>query len=165
MYRLNVLKADLMRVARLGSICRGHTWIGNSAFPKSATASHLVGQTVPANLIIVQNGLEWVWASPCSGGCSTITLHSNWRYATDAELANRPPNSAFGSAGNEICATPYFDNTFDHCDWSDLAAGNVTSQPNGGSDETLLVRGEVNTSKALGPNCRVITRVFLCGKK
>ncbi|MDC1198759.1 thrombospondin type 3 repeat-containing protein [bacterium] len=132
--------------------------IGISAFlglVAPAQATHLLGTHVPPHLIVAHNGLEWVWASPCSGGCSQVNPSAppgeGWRFATDAEFALRPPASAFCPSGfncysalNQLCASPYFDNSYHHCDWVNLDQGRVTSQPKNLYWETLLVRSVIS---------------------
>jgi hypothetical protein len=116
---------------------------------------------VPDSVIVTYNGLEWVWASPCAqNGCTSGILvgKDGFNYATAAQWAQRPPVSAFGGTK---CASPYFDKTFDHCDWSDptfsggvfdglatfgsapydgLPAGPDGNEPMGPWAETWLVR-------------------------
>ncbi|WP_456469985.1 hypothetical protein [Caminibacter sp.] len=57
----------------------------------------------------------WAWASPCSGGCSTITFShvaSGWRFVkSESEWNLRPDKSMI-----QHCAAPYFDNKWTHCD-------------------------------------------------
>jgi hypothetical protein len=90
--------------------------------------SHL-GQAPPANLQLSHNGLQWLLASPCvNGGCSSIRFHSGWRYATNAEWAARPDLRWFSN--NRRCASAYFDNRYNHCDYGDITRGHVTSHPN-----------------------------------
>jgi hypothetical protein len=114
---------------------------------------------VPDELIVKHNGLEWVWASPCSGGCSQplpSMMPGGWRFATDAEFSLRPPASAFAAPGwleppngtcyadhtrrPCLCASQYFDPNFDFCDGGDLLAGLVTNVYNGGNWDMLFVR-------------------------
>ena len=86
-----------------------------------ARAANL-GQPVPASVIVVHNGLEWVWASPCAlNGCTSgIDVgHDGFRFATVAEWALRPPVSAFRTP--DKCASPWFDHTWNHCDWNDAS--------------------------------------------
>jgi hypothetical protein len=115
-----------------------------------------LGQPVPDALIVSLNGLEWVWASPCAlNGCTAgIDVgHDGFNFATDAQWAIRPTESAFHGK----CASPYFDHTHDHCDQVNLDPGpypnswKYGSAPTGGLptadglpmlgySETLLVR-------------------------
>ena len=126
-----------------------------AAQPASAAPS-LVGPP-PANAFIVFGGLDWAWASPCNNDCSTITLAYGFRYPTAAEWATHPAyrdfvdplgNSNGAQNGVRIrCASPYFDNTYSHCDDIDFAAGRVAGGPGngpppGGVEETLIVRGQ-----------------------
>ena len=109
---------------------------------------------VPDELVVNFNGLDWVWASPCiHGGCSNPdpANQEGWRYATDEELQNAPACSAFGTAADTLCASPYFDPTHSHCDYNDCESGRVGSAQGQAciSGETLpwceswYVRGEL----------------------
>lgn len=98
--------------------------------PKSAEAAGAtLGQPVPSSLIVTHNGLEWVWASPCAdNGCTANMLigHDGFGFATLDQWVLRPPVSAFGGpfegdAGK--CASPYFDQRWNHCDWNDARRG------------------------------------------
>ncbi|WP_221076296.1 PEP-CTERM sorting domain-containing protein [Agarivorans aestuarii] len=104
------------------------------------------------DVIVSSDIFDWVWASPCSGGCSQLVDNweyasglyddalnaalgvSTWRFASLAELANIPARDLFID-GNK-CAAQYFDNTYSHCDFNDP----VVSSINGGNQDTLLVR-------------------------
>ena len=111
---------------------------------------------VPTNAFIVFGGLNWAWASPCNGGCSTAILGDSWRYATAQEWAARPAASDFltplgnfiGSGGQMACASPWFDPMFNHCDFGDALQGNISSGPDNTvifdtNNETWLVQGRV----------------------
>lgn len=95
----------------------------------------------PLELLVFKNGYYWVWASPCSGGCSTVEpiKISGWRFATEEEWQKRPDVVDFGISDNFKCASSYFDYTYVHCDYFDAERGYVTSQPNGGPYETWLI--------------------------
>ena len=114
---------------------------------------------VPDELIVRHNGLEWVWASPCSGGCSQPSpslASGGWRFATDAEFSLRPPASAFAAPGWSeppngscypehsrkpcLCAAQFFDPNYSFCDGNDLNAGLVVNTYNGGNWEMFFVR-------------------------
>ncbi|MDH3947674.1 MAG: thrombospondin type 3 repeat-containing protein [Gammaproteobacteria bacterium] len=139
---LNVtLAASLSLISIIGQVA-------NAALP-----------TVPDELIVKYNGLEWVWASPCSGGCSQPSpslAAGDWRFASDAEFSLRPPASKFASPGWSeppnsacyadhagspcLCAAQFFDPFFDHCDGNDLVAEKVTNVYNGETWDMLFVR-------------------------
>ncbi len=107
---------------------------------------------VTSDLIVTSSGLEWVWASPCSGGCSTIDFSFQgplgWRFATSSEFLLHPVFAAFVDANQPLgikCASKYFDTIWTHCDARDFSYyGAVVSQPNGNNYETLLVRSSVS---------------------
>lgn len=85
-------------------------------------AASMIGQPVPASVIVVHNGLEWVWASPCAlNGCTAgIDVgHDDFRFATVAEWALRPSADQFRNP--DKCASPWFDFTHNHCDWADAS--------------------------------------------
>jgi hypothetical protein len=71
----------------------------------------LLNAPVPSNAYIVYNGLDWAWASPCSGpACGTgfgldLSYQSTfgWHVPSAAELALAPPNgSDFVFAGANV---------------------------------------------------------------
>ena len=127
---------------------------------------------VPANAFITFGGFDWVWASPCDGGCSQIIFQDGFGYATVAQWANRPQASDFldpggnfsGVGGQMRCGSPWFDLTWDHCDYEDGVNGLVTSGPLNGqsfdSKETWLVRGEASTVPEPGSLLLVGTGLF-----
>jgi hypothetical protein len=108
---------------------------------------------VPDNLIVNHSGLEWVCASPCSGGCSTIDFSFQgplgWRFATEAEFLLHPVLDSFVDAlqpSGYKCAAEYFDSDYIHCDPSDFENGALTSLPNDDSWDTLLVRDQLGAT-------------------
>lgn len=135
-----------------------------SAALSAAPASAQLAGPLPANSYIFFGGFDWAWASPCNtggfaGGCSTLTLQDNFRYATATEWLNRPEYTDFvDPAGNAFgaqngvairCASAYFDIRWTHCDDSNfrlvvnggdyqVASGTNGSQE--GYAETLLIR-------------------------
>lgn len=90
---------------------------------------------VPEELHVSSGGLEWVWASPCNGGCSEPqpTNQVGYRFATLTELLTKAPSCAqFLRPDNSIkCASAFFDPTFIHCDFGDCQIGAVASEPFG----------------------------------
>ncbi len=126
------------------------TTVDGSVPPISIEASQL-GQPVPDSVIVESNGLEWVWASPCTlNGCTTgIDVgHDGFEFATDAQWELRPPVEAFLDPLK--CASPWFDHRWNNCDVGDALDGYYGSSPdwtvgpNGGQRdpkaETWLVR-------------------------
>lgn len=94
-----------------------------SQLPHGPQRASALGQPVPASVIVVYNGLQWVWASPCAlnGGCTSgIDVgHDGFVFATVEQWALRPPISAFRDP--DKCAAPWFDHDWNHCDWADAA--------------------------------------------
>ncbi len=113
---------------------------------------------VPEELIISgDGGLEWVWASPCNGGCGQPDPNNQegWRFATDEELQLFPGCDAFKAQDQStLCGSEYFDPDHTHCDFSNCVDGWVCSSPfqtclNGQSDgnaESFFIRGEVKST-------------------
>ena len=131
------------------------TLLASALAARTAAAQEPDPGPVPANAYITFGGFDWVWASPCDGGCSPeVVFQDGFRYATVAEWADRPQASDFldpfgnfaGDGGQMRCGSPWFDLVYDHCDYKDGVAGFVTSGPLNGqsfdSFETWLVRDE-----------------------
>jgi hypothetical protein len=115
----------------------------------------MIGIDPPANVIVNAGGLEWVYAAPCApGGCGTITLHHGFRLPDQSEWLSS--FTGLSDLYNQFstpspkCATPYFSDNWDHCDFGDLSLGYVYNSPFAPDDfhrthplsETFLVRGE-----------------------
>lgn len=112
----------------------------------SAHASY-IDAPLPSNSYIVRGLLDWAWAFPlpaASGLDLSFESSQGWRLPTLAELASAPLATDFMFAGANVplggtdpvsgasfsavnatlngaaaCATPYFSNSFRHCDWQD----------------------------------------------
>lgn len=113
----------------------------------SANAA-LVNTPVPTNAYITMGGLDWAWANPLPSSSPTFDLAFQsgfgWRLPTAAELLGAPLATDFlfaganvplggsdpvsgavfqatnaGLTGDGACASPYFSNTYRHCDWQD----------------------------------------------
>lgn len=110
---------------------------------------------LPASLIVNAGGMEWVYAGPCAGAgssCGTVTLSNGFNFATDAQWSvSFASLSALSSAFTGKCAAAYFNNSHNHCDFSDITRGYVWHSPlapsaaysNAGHSETFLVRGQI----------------------
>merc|ERR1719291_152451 len=91
------------------------------------------------------NGLCFLWASPCSGGCSQLHAHSSYssfcpglRYATSAEWsAALPVLNADRDVFYGKCAASHLDPRWNHCDQSNHFA----RVEDGGWDDLVLVCG------------------------
>lgn len=103
----------------------------------------LLSGPVPAELHVSSGGLEWVWASPCNGGCSVPqpTHQPGYRFATLDELLTKAPScEQFVRPDNSIrCAAAYFDPIYAHCDLGDCMIGAVSSEHFG-----IGIWGQVN---------------------
>lgn len=119
---------------------------GLATAPGGAEAAYL-DVPVPTNAYITRGGLDWAWAFPlpaASGLDLSYQSTQGWRLPTAAELAFAPLATDFVFAGANVpfggsdpvsgalfaatnanltgaaaCATPYFSNTYRHCDWQD----------------------------------------------
>ncbi len=114
---------------------------------------------VPQELIVVHDGLEWVWASPCSGLCSVPlpTYQDGWRYATGEEWESRPePTDFLNPEGTVKCAAAYFDPVWQHCDWDDAVEGQITSLLDGERHESWFVRGGARDTGVPEPTSLVL---------
>jgi hypothetical protein len=89
-------------------------------------------QEPPANVIVLEDGLEWVYAGPCAGvgGCGDSLPHHGFHFASDAEW-----NQSWATI-NELttafagkCAAPWFNIVHNHCDFGDAAAGFIWHSP------------------------------------
>jgi hypothetical protein len=107
----------------------------------------LTNTPVASNAYITFNNLDWAWAFPlpaAKGLDLSYQAQFGWRLPTEAELASAPlatnfifagANVPFGGSdpvtganfvatnrdltGAAACATPYFSNSYTHCDWQD----------------------------------------------
>jgi hypothetical protein len=154
-----------------------------------AGQAHAAGITFdtapPASVIIVENGLDWIWAAPCAThnpSCgapgnppSTLPIQG-FREPTLTEWANSWSNrdellSRFIVGGAAVCGSPWMDSSFDHCDAADAQAGaiwhasvNGICDPgffdgcNNTNSESFLVRGAESPSPVPEP-----TTFFLLG--
>lgn len=118
----------------------------------------------PASVIVVEGGLEWIWAAPCAAvdpSCGTpgpLPIQG-FRVATDSEWAAAWTDraelvAAFVIGGVAKCGSPWMSSFHDHCDVQDLQNGHIwhafangicnPSYFNGceaSTTETFLVRG------------------------
>lgn len=127
----------LLRVA-LAAALASHFAIADAAY---------INTPLPSNAYITHNGLDWAWAFPlpaASGLDLSFQSAYGWHIASAAELALAPLATDFlfsggnvpfngtdpvsgayfsavnaGYTGNGACATPYFSNSYRHCDWQD----------------------------------------------
>lgn len=122
--------------------------IGLGVFVSQGTAqAAFLDSPVPSNAYITVGGLDWAWAFPLPAGFGLdlgYQASQGWRLPTAAELLSAPLATAFLFAGANVplggtdpvsgasfqatnanlngagaCATPYFSNSYKHCDWQD----------------------------------------------
>jgi hypothetical protein len=139
----------------------------------AATAGPITSD-LPSSAYITVNGLDWAWASPVAStdwGGNTLQepgFHSGWRYATEAELANRPSAYDFlidsshsdpnygGYLANVRNAAAYWNSTFTHIDFGDGVNGYVRSTPDGSSYESWYVRDSLAATPVPEPTSFVV---------
>jgi len=108
------------------------------------------------------NGLCFLWASPCSGGCAQIGAltgplanpafatfcPAGLRYASAAEWVAAEPTLILNKAAfHSKCAAEPIDPTYSHCD----QVNTLVRVPNGGYDEQVLVCGDADTFATPSP--------------
>lgn len=148
-----------------------------------------LGEEPPGNLIVESNGLEWVWASPCrhqsfGDTCTAgIVEHHGFHlpemqdylqsFQDRVRFNLRFAPLIFGTPIT-VCASAYFDKTFDHCNWDNLRQGFVgPNYPFGDTSrdnylwysETLLVR-DVNWANNIqlpAPSTLILLSVGVIG--
>lgn len=101
------------------------------------------------------SGTCYIWASPCSGGCSQLSDFSSYswfcpggiRYATEAEWSTAEPVLIANRAGfYSKCAASVMDPSYDHCD----SSGDFARVPDGGSNEQVVVCDEAPVVSGTG---------------
>ncbi|CAK0819582.1 unnamed protein product [Prorocentrum cordatum] len=109
------------------------------------------------------NGLCFIWASPCSGGCSHLGALSSYssfcptlRYATEQEWSSALPIlNANRPKFYNLCAASQLDPQWSHCDYGVHDSGNQFARIEDGSwNELILVCGPAEgpgTSGISGP--------------
>ncbi len=124
------------------------------AWTSNARAVSQLGIDPPANLIVIVNGDEWVWAAPCAPidpSCGVVQLHHNFHIPTVQDWNDDFPSAAALIAAfdnPQKCASPYFDTVWDHCDSGDLQSAYVWGAPwqntqfgfNASFQEAFLIR-------------------------
>ena len=125
----------------LGLLC------GVAAFWAPASYAHpLIAGDVPAANYITIGGLDWAWASPCSGNgtdcAEAITFHDGWRYPTTFEYDNLMAAAQAALAGGSICASSWFQDDHVHCDFGDPMFRIDTPSTWGIVSDTLVTRGD-----------------------
>ena len=121
-------------------------------FAVSSSYGAFIDSEVPSELYITIDQHDWAWAAPCSPfepSCGVIDLsyqsQFGWGVANEDDfLRDGPLASSFGSVDDFKCASSYFNNTHQHCDYSDGVDGYVFNmpdgQPLGDVHETWVVR-------------------------
>lgn len=128
-------KKALIRALLVGAVISGNV---QAAF---------IDAPLPTNTYIVSNGLDWAWAFPLPASSGLDLSYQStlgWRLPTLAELLQAPDATDFIFVGANVplggsdpvsgasfsavnasltgaaaCATPYFSNSYRHCDWQD----------------------------------------------
>lgn len=128
---------NLVRLAVVAALA-SHFAVANAAY---------INTPLPSNAYITHNGLDWAWAFPlpaASGLDLSFQSAYGWHIASAAELALAPLATDFLFVGGNVpfngadpvsgaafqatngayvgagaCATPYFSNSYRHCDWQD----------------------------------------------
>lgn len=122
--------------------------LAGTAQAQAGDENPAINLPVPLNATIFHNGLRWAWAFPLpasSGIQLSFQSTLGWRLPTAAEMAFAPQATAFmyfganvpiltnddpvsnawfsdlnaNLTGDAACATPYFSDSYDHCDWQD----------------------------------------------
>ena len=139
-----------------------------------APAASMLGIDPPPGVIVNAGGRQWVWASPCAPvapSCDVaVVLHhgfgiptlTDWN-ASFASLASLV--AAFLPGGVQLCASPYFSTSHNHCDTSDLTGGFVwgapfSVSPSHPAAESFLVRGGQEVPE---PNAALLLITGLAG--
>lgn len=134
------MKYSLIAAAALlaasGSTFAGTT-VGSVGVSGPAPAMTDLGIDPPASALVMNAGLEWAWANPCSatpsgcgGGNAGVMYHHGFADPTAAQWATWGSLAALQSAfASGPCASSYFSISFDHCDAGDLASGYVWNSP------------------------------------
>jgi len=100
---------------------------------------------VPASNFLTLGGLDWAWASPCSGNgtdcAEPITFHDGWRYPSTFEYDVLMPAAKAALASGGICASGWFQHNWTHCDFTDPMFRIDDPSTWGLVYDTLVVRG------------------------
>ena len=124
----------------------------------AASASTMRHGPVDPNQIISFGGLEWAWASPCGASqpaCSNFDLTEQstygWRLPSAQEVATHivPDTVRFagaflspnGSYAGIACASAWFNDMYDHCDFGNAEDGKIWNIAPLFYGETFVVRG------------------------
>jgi hypothetical protein len=132
-----------------------------------ATQAHAAGITFdtapPASVIILEGGLEWIWAAPCATHDPSCGAPGNppgtfpiqgFREPTLEEWGNSWSNRAellsrFIVGGAPICGSPWLDSVHDHCDASDAQSGHIWhASVNGICDPSFFDGCEASTTES-----------------
>ena len=145
-------------ICRWSVVVQGLVLAGLLVVVGSANALVKLGQEPDPSVIVSAGNLEWVWAGPCAPeapSCGVAQLDHDFRIPTDDEwLASFLDIAAIADAfilptGQQLCASPYFNTAYNHCDSDDLQMGAIWHLPdsyngqytNDPAAEAFLVRG------------------------
>lgn len=108
-----------------------------------AAQAHAAGITFdtppPASVIVLENGLQWIWAAPCGthnpscgapGNPPNTLPIQGFREPTLSEWANAWSSrsellSRFIVGGIAVCGSPWLNSVFNHCDTGDATIGAI----------------------------------------
>ncbi|HEX6082628.1 MAG TPA: PEP-CTERM sorting domain-containing protein [Methylomirabilota bacterium] len=155
-----------------------------SCFAAQAHAAGITFDTAPpASVIILEGGLEWIWAAPCAthnpscgapGNPPDVLPIQGFREPTLDEWASSWSSrdellSRFIVGGTAVCGSPWLDQAHDHCDTGDAQIGAIWHASvngiceagsvdgcNNSASESFLVRGEGGPSPVPEPGTIIL---------
>lgn len=91
------------------------------------------GNEPPASVLVVRNGLQWIWAAPCAAAqpsCGVPTPHSGFASPSASQWNSSWANLAdlvsnFITPNGQKCGSPWMSSIHNHCDSSDLQNGHI----------------------------------------
>jgi PEP-CTERM motif len=108
-----------------------------------AAQAHAAGITFdtapPASVIVLENGLQWIWAAPCAthdpscgapGNPANTLPIQGFREPTLGEWASSWSSrtellSRFIVGGSAVCGSPWLSSQYNHCDAGDASGGAI----------------------------------------
>ena len=130
--------------------------LGAAFVAPQAQALPVTTDLTPADYITI-GSLDWAWASPVDDQGNTWfsgfvlegpAFHFGWRYATELEWLTHPDVTDFAAQGYP-CASKYWNNTYEHCDFGDTLVQYSTND--GIPYDILYVRGALSEPELPAP--------------